>query len=312
MNSIFVNKNPLSSSDLTELYMSKTQRKEPKEEVIIDPGVMELEYSPYELMFSYLMRLNLRFRPSEIEYLQNQTNIPVCLFDKDGGDRQRWLSISQCQKLIKAWRKTRNENCPIMTDEELLKLEDLSEQSLQGQIEIQDPEYGIYVYFNQDTAGELPCISGCFLDSTGAMVAQPFTIDTAASSSILPYEIFKKNGFKKNDLDTSQNIMIATACSAGNSAMGTFRTKIFLRGINGKFYSCVINFLVMRSKMNRVLIGISDLRYCKAKWDSSGAKEKITLTVRNVVNKTMRKSFECFSPKLGGSLKIQQQFPVQL
>ena len=138
------------------------------------------------------------------------------------------------------------------------------------------------------------------------MVAQPFTIDTAASSSILPFDIFKKLGHDISELDTSENIVIATACSKGNSAMGTFTTKIFLRGINGKFYFCVIRFLVMKSKMDRVLIGISDLRFCKAKWDSSGDTERLTLTVKNVVNKAMRKSFECFNSQAGGNLKLMQ------
>ena len=306
LDSMFVNKEPLSSSDMVELYVSKSQRKEPKEEVIIDDGVLELEYTPYELMFSYLMRLNLRFRPVEIEYLQAQTNVPVCLFDKDGGDRQRWLSISQCQKLIKAWRKTRTESSPIMTDEELLKLEDLSEQSLQGYVNIVDNDYSSFIYFSQENTSELPCITGCLMDSKGNMLAQPFTIDTAASSSILPYDKFKQLGYKDSELDTSENIVIATACSKGNSASGTFTTKIFLRGNNGKFYFCVIRFLVMKSKMNRVLIGISDLRFCKAKWDSSGKTERLTLTVKNVVNKSMRKSFDCFNPTAGGNLLLHK------
>ena len=306
LDNLFVNDQPLNHEELVELYVNKSRRKEPKEEVILDPGVVDREYSPFELMFSYLMRLNLRFRPSEIKYLEQQTNVPVCLFNKDGGSRQRWLSISQCQKLIKAWRKTRNKNQPIMKDEELTKLESLAENSLMEDVNISDRDFSYYVCFSEDNLSELPSISGCVTDKSGQLTSQPFTIDTAASSSILPHSIFKKWGYKDSELDTEESIVIATACSKGNTALGKIMVKVFLRGANGKYYSLMINFLVMKSSMKRVLIGINDLRKAKSKWDSSGPVEKIFLYVKNSVNKNVRKAFPCFSSQLGGSAHLLQ------
>ena len=306
LDNLFVNDKPLNHEELVELYVNKSRRKEPKEEVILDPGVVEREYSPFELMFSYLMRLNLRFRPEEIEYLEKETNVPVCLFNKDGGNRQRWLSISQCQKLIKAWRKTRNKNKPIMSEAELTKLENLAEKSLVEDVNIMDSEFHFYVYFSQDNLSELPSVAGCVTDKQGQLTTQPFTIDTAASSSILPHAIFKKWGYKDSELDTGESIVISTACSKGNTALGKMMLKIFLRGSNGKYFSLMINFLVMKSSMQRVLIGISDLRKAKSKWDTSGPVEKLYLYVKNSVNKTVRKSFPCFSSQVGGSAQLLQ------
>ena len=309
-NNIFVNKEPLSSEALTELYVSKTKQR-PRDEVIIDKGVLEKQYSPYELMFSYLMRLNMRFTPAECTYLENETNLPVTLFNKDGGsERSRWLSISQVQKLIKSWRKTRSENSPIVEDDELLRLEDLANQTASGTVNMIDKDYCALVYFSQDNIGELPIISGCLVSSDGSMKAQPITIDTAATSSILPYSIFSGLGYSEKDLDTRERVIVSTACSKGNSALGTFATKVYLKSLNQKFYSVMLKFLVMKSSMNRVLLGISDLRGNQAVWDSSKKIEKVTMSVRNVVNKTQRKSFQCFFSGMPGDITLEAPVSV--
>ena len=281
--------------------------------MIIDEGVLDKQYSPYELMFSYLMRLNMRFTPAEIFYLEKETNLPVTLFNKDGGsERSRWLSISQVQKLIKSWRRARSENSPIVKDDELLKLEELANQTASGTVNMIDKDYSALVFFTQDNMGELPVISGCLVSSDGSMKAQPITIDTAATSSILPFSIFTQLGYSEKDLDTRERVVISTACSSGNSALGTFVTKVYLKSTNQKFYSVMLKFLVMKSNMNRVLLGISDLRGNKAVWDSSKKIEKLTLEVRNIVNKSQRKSFQCFFSGIPGTIKLETPGSVSL
>ena len=302
---MFVNTEPVNQDKLVELYTNKAKRGQPKDNVIIDPGVLEKVYEPYELMFAYLMRLNLRWTKEEVEFLEKESNTPVTLFNQDGGSKQRWLSISQCQRLIKAWRKTRTPDNPIVTDEQLEKLEKLAQDSIKGHVNVIDSDFILYVYFTQERLGELPNIQGCLVNKSGEFTAHSITLDTAASSSILPYSFFKKAGYSDSDLDKSQNIVIATACSSNNKALGIFKTKVFLKSANGRFYSIQVNFLVMKTEMTRILLGIVELRMYQSVWNSSGPQEKILLWVRNSVNKKVRKSFLCNAPGTSGRLDAE-------
>ena len=85
-----------------------------------------------------------------MEFLEKESNTPVTLFDQDGGSKQRWLSISQCQRLIKAWRNTRTPENPIVTDEQLVKLEKLAQDSLKGHVNVIDSNFVHYIYFTQE------------------------------------------------------------------------------------------------------------------------------------------------------------------
>ena len=71
---MFVNSDPVNHEELVELYVNKTKKGQPKDNVIIDPGVLEKVYEPYELMFAYLMRLNLRWSKEEVEFLERESN----------------------------------------------------------------------------------------------------------------------------------------------------------------------------------------------------------------------------------------------
>ena len=299
---MFVNSDPVNHDELVELYVNKTKKGQPKDNVIIDPGVLEKVYEPYELMFAYLMRLNLRWSKEEVEFLEKESNTPVTLFDQDGGSKQRWLSISQCQRLIKAWRNTRTPENPIVSDEQLVKLEQLAQDSLKGHVNVIDSNFVQYIYFTQEHLGELPNVQGCLVNKSGEFLAYPITLDTAASSSILPYSYFKAAGYSDSDLDKGQTIVIATACSSNNKAMGTFKTQVFLKSANGRFYSILVNFLVLKTDMKRILLGIVEMRMYQSVWNSSGTQEKFLLWVRNSVNKKVRKSFICNASGQSGRL----------
>ena len=304
----FVNHEPLTEKGVFELYAAKTKRTfEKKEEVLIDEGVLEANYTPYQLMFALLMRLNMRFTHEEVEYLEKQSNVPVLLFEKDGGKNQRWLTISQCQQMIKNWRRLRSKEHPIVSDEELLELEQLSQAPLEpedSRMKNYENNYTSYVYFTMKDLHILPCLSGCLLDARGEKVVQQITVDTAASSSILPYKTYCELGFQESELDKSQQVTVATACSEANQALGFFETKVLLKSNNNLFYSLPVKFLVMKTVMKRVLLGIYDLRRNRADWKSSVTPEILTLSVKSLTNKEVRKSFNCYRPMTHGNLTL--------
>ena len=318
------NSTPVCFTKIMELYASKTRHKS-KEKTILDQDAIDLpQLSPYELMLRLLLRLSYRFSHEEVDYLEEITGAPVTLFNSDGKDN-KWLSVSSCQKLIRQWKNARTPDNPICTDQELEKLSEVSQGILN-----EDPkkvEDIIGVYFSVEKLSKLPYINGCIPKTDGSFLAYPITLDTAASSSIMPYSLFKKLGYSKDYINKEREVSISTACSTSTKALGYFQHKIYLRDHTGNCYSLPVNFLVLGpgGGLNKCLLGIVDLRSNGGVHDMSkvpsGGPEKYLLTVKNKVGKEVRKSFITLQPEGEIDLSLadpknvpligQQEIPVQ-
>ena len=119
----FINYTPCTEAEVVQIY--KTRVNKSKEEVIIDENVLDRKYSPFEVMFMLLLRLNQRFTLDEVRELENHHQVPLTKTHQDGSNNQ-WMSIMACQKLIKDWKKHRTKEFPIISDEELQKLDRLA------------------------------------------------------------------------------------------------------------------------------------------------------------------------------------------
>ena len=224
-----INYTPCTLSDVVQIYRTKVSK---KEQTIIDPGVLEKKYSPYEVMFMLLLRLSQRFTPDEVKYLEEQHQVPLLATHQDGA-KGKWMSIMSCQKLIKAWKKNRTDKHPIMTDQQINELDRVA--TTLGDEANNLEENVFYLYFTPSNVTTLPFMVGCLkIDKVGDLAYHPcvFTIDSAASSSILPLKLFKKLGYKMDEIDRSQTITVATACSTDTKALGFYQSKIYIRGQN--------------------------------------------------------------------------------
>ena len=286
----FVNFTPCSESDVAHIY--KTRVNKIKENVKIDEGVLEKKYSPYEVMIMTLLRLSQRFTLEEAKYLEDHHQAPLVDIHQDGA-HGKWHSIMSCQKLIKAWKKHRTKEFPIVSDEELSHLDRVSGCLVEDKSNTDEKVF--FLFYTPQTVTTLPFLVGCLkVEQVGDLQYFPciFTVDSAASSSILPLKLFKKLGHKMEDLDQSHKVTVATACSSSTKAVGFFKSRIYLRGQNKRFYWLPVNFLVLDCALeDRVLIGIRDLRAAAQKLDSSGSVETITLSVKNHNDETVRKKF---------------------
>ena len=286
----FANFTPCSESDVVHIY--KTRVNKIKEKVIIDEGVLEKKYSPYEVMIMTLLRLSQRFTLEEAKYLEDHHQTPLVDTHQDGA-QGKWHSIMSCQKLIKAWKKHRTKEFPIVSDEELSHLDRVSGCLIADKNNKDEKVF--YLFYTPQTVTTLPFLVGCLkVEQVGDLQYFPcvFTVDSAASSSVLPLKLFRKLGHKIEDLDQSHKVTVATACSSSTKAMGFFKSRVYLRGHNKRFYWLPVNFLVLDCALeDRVLIGIRDLRAAGQKLDSSGSVETITLSVRNHNDETVRKKF---------------------
>lgn len=286
----FVNFTPCSESDVVYLY--KTRVNKIKEKTIIDEGILDKKYTPHEVMLMLLLRLSQRFTLEESKYLESHHQAPLVDIHQDGAEG-KWHSIISCQKLIKAWKKNRTKDFPIMSDDELKQLEKVSD-CIKDDMNNLD-EKAFYLFYTPQTVTTLPFLVGCLkVHKVGDLQYFPciFTIDSAASSSILPLKLFKRLGHKLEELDKSQSITVATACSNSTKALGFFESRIYLRGQNKRFYWLPVRFLVLDCALeDRVLVGIRDLRAAGQKLDSSGSVETITLSVKNHNDEEVRKKF---------------------
>ena len=275
---------------MVQIY--KTRVSKVKEEVIIDEGVLERKYTPHEVMLMLLLRLSQRFTLEECKYLESHHQAPLVDLHQDGAEG-KWHSIMSCQKLIKSWKKNRTKDFPIMSDEELSQLERVSDCIKDDMNNVDEKAF--YLFYTPQTVTTLPFLVGCLkIQKIGDLQYFPciFTVDSAASSSILPLKLFKKLGHKLDELDKSKTVTVATACSSSTKAVGFFDSRVYLRGQNKRFYWLPVKFLVLDCALeDRVLIGIRDLRAAGQKLDSSGSVETITLSVKNHNDETVRKKF---------------------
>ena len=286
----FVNYTPCTEAEIVQIY--KTRVSKVKEEVIIDENVLERKYTPFETMFMLLLRLNQRFTLDEVRILESHHQVPLTQTHQDGTNN-KWMSIMACQKLIKDWKKHRTKEFPIVTDDELQRLDRLAE-GMKDDMNTLD-ERAFFLYYTPQNVTSLPFLVGCLkVEQVGDLAFYPcvFTIDSAASSSIIPLKLFKKLGYNLEELDKSFQITVATACSKSTKALGFYETKIYLRAQNKKFYWMKVNFLVLDCMLeDRILIGIRDLREARQTLDSSKSVEFITLTVKNDKDSKVRKKF---------------------
>ena len=304
----FVNYTPCTEAEVVQIY--KTRVNKSKEEVIIDENVLDRKYSPFEVMFMLLLRLNQRFTLDEVRELESHHQVPLTQTHQDGSNN-KWMSIMACQKLIKDWKKHRTKEFPIVSDEELQKLDRLAE-GMKDDMQTLD-EKAFFLYYTPQNVTSLPFLVGCLkVEQVGDLAFYPcvFTIDSAASSSILPLKMFKKLGYDREKLDKSYQVTVATACSKSTKAMGFYETRIYLRAQNKKFYWMKVNFLVLDCMLeDRILIGIRDLREAKQTLDSSKSVEFITLTVQNDKDSKVRKKFVTNDHLRPGKLTLTDGVP---
>ena len=304
----FINYTPCTEAEVVQIY--KTRVNKSKEEVIIDENVLDRKYTPFEVMFMLLLRLNQRFTLDEVRVLESHHQVPLTQTHQDGSNN-KWMSIMACQKLIKDWKKHRTKEFPIVSDEELQKLDRLAE-GIKDDMQTLD-EKAFFLYYTPQTVTSLPFLVGCLkVEQVGDLAFYPcvFTIDSAASSSILPLKMFKKLGYDMDQLDKSFKVTVATACSKSTKAMGFYETRIYLRAQNKKFYWIKANFLVLDCMLeDRILIGIRDLREAKQTLDSSKSVEFITLTVHNDKDNKVRKKFVTNEHLRPGKLTLTDEVP---
>ena len=273
---------------IEELYLTKSEEK-----VIIDDDVDTLEMSTFDIIHHLLMRISGRFTQEEIDYLEEVTNTPVTLFNKDGKNNN-YLTVTKIMQLLKLWRKHRKKDNDIpVNDNELDKLEVLTNNILDNK-DIPQSDHKSILYLDKDY-NSLPYLFGCIKQDQKVFKGVEIVPDTGASFSVISLKMFNEVKNTDTKIERNVNIAVNTATSSKLKAEGLWTTTIYIKATDNNYYKIPIKLLVINGPLDKILLGIPDLRKSEFNWQFAEGEENLELNCRDKENQSCRKSFATIS-----------------